>query len=186
MTIGNEATAKMLHTYFNGDASSGTRRSPRGYRRIGEGAYRSAILERATDTVYKIGDSWANETEVQTASRLIRKRKAPKRLGFELVIPETQGFRVGKDSYGEDVTMVAQQFAKDAKGTWCSATGKILWDSPWGKPCDCKGRNYGLCFGQALKRIKEWTGLGDIHALNVLVDKSGRFWLIDMGDDCCS
>lgn len=172
-TIGNRDTALMLHRYFGKDES---KRAPKGFRRIGSGCYRTAYLERATNTVYKIGDYSANVHESAMSRRL--RRRSTRNLGFDLYIPRTRTYRVPSvpyrgRHYPECVS--AQEFAEGARFTACDAQDSWMDDVP---DCSCKAP---LCYAVVLERIIEFSGLEDIHYANVLVDSSEVFWLIDMG-----
>lgn len=175
-TIGSHETALMLHKHFNGDMDN-YKRAPKGFRRIGSGCYRTAYLERATDTVYKIGSYSANIHESATSRKL--RRKSTRSLGFELVIPRTRTYRTpstsGWNNRAYPSCVVAQEFAKDSKFTDCDAQNDWMVDIP---PCNCKAP---LCFAIVHQRIIEFSDLSDIHSSNVLVDRQNRFWLIDMG-----
>jgi hypothetical protein len=167
MTIGDPATAKMLAHHFQ-YRSPELKPAPKGFSRIGAGCYRVALLERATETVYKLGDYDANVMEAFTSRRLAR--KSTKSLGFTLKIPASRTYRTSPHD-----RIIAQEYAKGGKSTYCASQDDWMERTP---ECDCKRE---LCFKTVLDRITEFSGLQDIHGSNVLVDSSDTFWLIDMG-----
>lgn len=174
-TIGDRNTALMLGRHFTypDGYMGGFKRAPNGFRRIGDGVYRVAFLERATSTVYKIGDTWSNLNEAKTSQKL--RRKSSRSLGFELRVPHTRAWYVGSTNPdGESNIINAQEFASGGKNTYCKAQDTWMDDHP----CTCK-RN--VCYAKVLEAVSEWSGLDDIHCENVLIDKAGVFWLIDMG-----
>jgi len=135
-------------------------------------------LEKATDTVYKIGDYDANTHEAFMARKL--RKKSTRSLGFELRIPETRTYRMPSlkfNGYTSRECVSAQEFAGTSRNTYCAAQDDWMTDIP---PCNCKGRT-NICFTTVHKRIVEFSDLSDIHGSNVLVDSNNVFWLIDLG-----
>jgi hypothetical protein len=165
MSIGDPTTARRLHVYY-GDDCPEIKRAPNGFRRIGAGASRVAILEKSTGTVYKIGDTDANVNEAYTSRKL--SRKSTRSLGFDFKVPVTRTY------LADHLTRVgAQQFVK-GRSTYCSSQDDWMSVIP---DCDCR---FTPCFKTVLDRLTEFTGLYDIHGENVLVDKNATFWIIDM------
>lgn len=179
-TFGDRDTAMMLYTHFNGESDS-NRRSPNGFRRIGTGAYRTAILDKSSNIVYKIGDSGENLSEARNSRRLIR--KSTRNLGFNVRIPRTRTFTVpsamcANSFYEGTDRVIAQEYAVGALYAYCSNYNYWM---GWGRApelttCGC----IGVCRGEALSKLVDWSGLGDIHYGNVLVDMDNTFWIIDM------
>lgn len=185
MSIGTQETAVALTNHFKPGPypyspydQNGFKRSPNGFKRIGAGAFRVAYLEKSTETVYKIGMPKVNVRESVNARRL--RRKSTRSLGFDLVIPQTTTFRTPNivDYVGRPVVnrVVAQEFAKGAKHTYCR-----MMDFEWHDHVTCTCKNTP-CFNEVHRVIGEFTGLLDIHSGNVLMDKKGTFWLIDIAD----
>ncbi len=178
MTIGNLDTARILFKHFEQDDYGPARPALKGFRKIGSGCYRTAYLEVATDTVYKIGEYDANVDEAYNARRL--RRRSTRSLGFRLYIPETRtyampsGMSWNGHSYRRCVS--AQEYAANAKATECAAQDDWMDEVP---PCNCAGKG-PICFAIAHQRIMEFSGLSDIHYENVLIDNAGVFWLIDL------
>ena len=165
MRIGSSATATKLHNYY-GDENPEVKRAPNGFRRIGAGCSRTAILEKSTGIVYKIGDTWANEDEASTA--VILSKKPSNRLEFKFKVPSTSVWKMRDAS-----RVVAQRFV-DGRRTWCASLD--VWRHPTPK-CTCK---HTPCFSDVFQTLRDFTELEDIHEENVLLDKAGTFWLIDM------
>lgn len=166
-TIGDHTTARLLYKHFE---NLSVTKAPKGFSHIGGGCYRAAYLHRASGVVYKIGDWESNSNEAYTARRL--RKRSTRSLGFELLIPHTRTYVMGRSDYGP-INVVAQEHAANSSYTHCDA------DYNWrdGK-CDCKHKP---CFSEVRTRIAEFTGLNDMHGENVLIDKLDRFWLIDLG-----
>lgn len=165
--LGDPSTAAMLLNHYSGVK----KRAPKGFRKIGEGVSRTAILEVATGIVYKVGDSNDNENEAFTAA-LLRRSSNKKFSGFTLKIPFTYPYDLDKGM------VLAQEYAANARFTNCS-----LEDS-WFKPdakCTCK-RYSAKCFTDIHSEVSDYTGLADIHCENLLLDKNGVYWLIDMAN----
>lgn len=178
MTVGSLDTARMLFRHFGGDQDS-YKRAPKGFRRIGAGCYRTVYLEKSTDTVYKIGSHWANTSEAFNARRL--RRKSTKSLGFELIVPETRTYRMpappSRYGYSVRACVSAQQYAGKARGTYCASQDDWMEDVP---DCDCKSKS-PICWSIVHNRVREFSNLDDIHGENILMDRNGVFWLIDLG-----
>lgn len=178
MTIGSLETARALHRHFNG--REGSKPAPKGFSYVGAGCYRVVYLERATNTVYKLGNYDSNVNEAYMSRKLAR--KSTRSLGFELRIPKTRTFRVPNSSnrygYSYPVRVVAQEYAGNARSTYCASQDDWMEDVP---PCDCKPYS-NICWTEVHKRVIEFSGLGDIHGQNILMDTNKVFWLIDMAD----
>lgn len=175
-TIGSDATARALFSYFKGDpydnrqtSRSCFKRAPKGFRRIGSGCYRVAFLDVAANVVYKMGQNHANIAEAENAERLAN--MPTDTLPFDLVIPATRVVEID-----ENASVIVQQFAANARPTDCMTMYNYEGFSNY--KCTCKRK--GLCFGDMLKTVESWSGLGDIHCYNVLMDRDERFWLIDL------
>lgn len=184
-TIGNPDTARALFNYFEGDRYAKRNRAPKGFNFLGAGCYRTAYLEKATNTVYKIGSYSANVSEAANSRRL--RRLSQRKLGFEVRIPVTRTYRMpssryfrGRRWHGEDAAgylvpecVVAQEYAPNAKYTDCEASE--VWRDD--VVCTCKAQ---FCYADALSRLGDWSGLDDIHSGNILVDDKNVFWFIDL------
>lgn len=171
--VGNIASARRIAAYVEADAPMA---KPKGFRYLGEGCYRTAYLEKSTKTVYKVetGGECSNYVEVDNARRLIR--KSTRSLGFDLTVVRTRLFDTSSSSrWG--TTVNAQEFAIGADITFCEAEAFYMDPVP---DCSCR-KPFGLCFVEVQNRVKDWSGLQDVHSENILVDKKGMFWLIDMG-----
>lgn len=169
-----EQAAIFLWNFFGGEECNGTgyKRSPKGYRRIGAGCYRTAYLHRESSTVIKIGNNYANECEADNAANLYEK---PRPEGLDIIVPRTTLVKMpDKVIRGRSIAtnVIVQEYAADARLTHC--------DSLYGMRCTCR-RPANKCFGPVLRDIEYWSGLDDIHGGNVLMDKHERFWLIDLG-----
>lgn len=186
-SIGSAETARALYSAFNGEPytrSGYYKKTPKGFRRIGAGCYRTAYLETATNVVYKMGNSSQNLMEWGNA-RMLR-RKSSKSLGFKLVIPRTRAYVMprrkfmdwqGRPYFRDADYVIAQEFAGKVRKTYCAAQDTWMSDVP---ACNCK-KPAGICFEQVHERIIDFTGLTDIHGENVLMNKETReFWLIDL------
>lgn len=169
-TFGDAALARTLYDRVN---NSYRRSAPKGFTKIVEGSYRKAYLHRESQIVYKVGDNDANRSESANSRRLAR--LSQRNLGFEVKIPKTRTYRMPNWTYGGHAygsSVVAQEFALGAKPTNCAS---VDW---WVKrECNCGAP---VCYTDVLGAIGEWSRLEDIHSTNVLVDKAGVFWLIDI------
>lgn len=183
MSIGTHATARMLADHFGQDpytARGYYKRAPKGFKRIGDGCYRVAFLEKSTSTVYKIGEHWCNAAEAANARRL--SKKSTRSLGFELVIPATRTYRVSDAEpnwrgISQRRSVVAQEFAANARQAYCPAMDTWMENVP---ACTCKRKGLNVCLKDVHDRLEEWSGLSDIHGGNVLLDNQGRLWFIDL------
>lgn len=176
MTIGDAQTARMLFEHF-GRGNELHRRAPNGFRRIGEGCYRTAYLDKKNSVVYKIGSYEANISESEISRKL--RRKSSKSLGFTLRIPHTRTYRMPiTNQYGNDYpnNVIAQEFAANSNFTYCNSQDAWMAEIP---PCNCKGRSE-ICFAEVHDKVASFSGLSDIHGANLLMDKDKAFWLIDM------
>lgn len=169
-TIGDRTTANRLFDFLDGNPYSGykPKRAPKGFRRIGHGANRVAYRENATGIVYKVGDQFCNFNESLWAEKI---RNLPKNnLDFQFNAPATTCY---KTSYG---CVNAQEFVK-GRYTACDS----IYNRPaLGMEYDCTCSN-NPCFGDALRKLADITGLFDLHDGNVLIE-NGIFWIIDMGE----
>lgn len=177
-TIGDAGTARMLNAHYNGEIDL-NKRAPKGFRKVGDGASRLAIVDKSTNVVYKIGDGTNNLIEAKVARRL--RKKSTRNLGFELKIPHSRTYQVSNDyPHGRIVSYVgAQEFAANASHTYCAVQDNHWMDEK--QQCNCKRRT-PICFSTVHDRVKEFSGIEDIHGLNILVDRNSVFWLIDMAD----
>lgn len=153
MTIGRTSTATMLEYH-----TDKFRRAPKGFRKIGEGAYRTAYLEQATGLVYKIGDSSTNESEYENWKRV---RSLPKFPHAPVKLPTTRLVKV------DDYRKVIIQTLVRGRKTTCRC-------HPWYCSCDM----YML-----RNRLQLWSGVNDLHGGNVLVDDKGVYWIIDIAGE---
>jgi hypothetical protein len=173
-TIGDLDTARMLSKHFE-DRDPYEKRAPRGFNKLGAGCYRTAFLEKATKTVYKIGSYEANRSEAYNARRL--RKKSTRNLPFDLYIPHTRTWQVGKTTnrFGRSypLNVIAQEFAEGAKFTHCDALDTWIKDVK----CNCKSN---ICFAKIHQMIVDFSDLEDIHSGNILVDKNNVFWFIDL------
>lgn len=170
--------------YRGGECDSESIRAPKGFRRLGQGCYRTAILEKSTNIVYKVGNSYSNVHEATNYRKV--KRKKTDNLGFSLVIPYTRTVRiplvkeyVPMDDHHQRQYVAVQEFTGKAIETECPADNE--WIDEADRICNCS-RLSPICFATVLDRIRDYTGLLDIHSSNVLMDMSRNFWLIDMGE----
>lgn len=166
-TIGDEVLATRLHKRLS---TPGIRRAPNGYRKIGEGCYRSAYLHRPTETIYKIGYDYSNRCEAESAAEL--REQDFSNLSFDLHIPLTTLYPMSHDT-----SVVAMEFAKGAKPTHCM-TQTYSYNREYDCSCKLPG---GMCFTDIHDEIESATGICDIHSGNVLVTPDLTFWLIDLG-----
>ncbi len=181
MSIGNADTARRLYTHFKGDMDS-SKRAPNGFRKVGTGCYRMAVLEKATDVVYKIGSYESNTSEAFNSRRLAR--LSTRKLGIDLRIPRTRTYTIpnalipetfrGWNGKQPRENVVAQEYAKGARHTYC-----MMEDSGWMAHCRCTCKQ-DICFATVHNLVSEFSWLEDIHSGNILVDKNMTYWLIDL------
>lgn len=162
----------MLHRHFS-DKWAYNKRAPKGFRKVGSGASRTAYLDTAEMVVYKIGGSYDNLDDA-SMSRVFR-RRSTKRLPFNLYIPRTRTYAVGYDEDNERDYVAVQEFAANCRPTHCNLFYGYM------RPTRCTCRRGINCHAEPLKAIKEWSQLYDIHGENVLWNEKTRtYWLIDL------
>lgn len=177
MTFGSRETATMLFNHYNGDPDLALeRRAPKGFRRIGDGAYRTAILDKANNIVYKIGDYDSNVSESWNSRRL--RRRSTARLPFELYIPRTRTYRMKgvQNPWGAKwpQCVSVQEYAQGARPTICA---KSRYDYGFERACTCRRP---ICHSEVANIIADFTELDDLHFNNVLIDRFNVYWLIDI------
>lgn len=168
MRYGNKRTAKRLDQimrragYPDVDEGSLSLALPEGFKYLGCGISRIAILHIATGVVYKIGYLEDNENKYDNATRL-----ASKRLNFNLPVE----LRIPKTNihYLENGEVVVTQEYANAIPTDC--------DAYLGRTCSCKRE---VCHEVARNAISHATGITDEHSGIILMDELGRYWLIDL------
>ena len=176
-TFGDVNVAKQIYNHTFGQNTWPPPRAPKGFKRVGSGAYRDAYLHKPSGLVYKVGDYDSNVSESYVSRKL--RRKSTRGLGFELYVPRTRTYRMPSYAWNdgdapEPMCVVVQEFAASARHTTCE-----LFDG-WreNRKCSCRQTP---CFADILTTIEQWSEVEDIHGGNVLVDKNKTYWLIDMG-----
>jgi hypothetical protein len=164
-TFGDSVLAGRLYSRTKNNGSyNNDSPAPKGFKKIGSGCYRVAYLHRPTEIVYKVGSAHTNLEESRNARAL--SRRSTRGMRFNLHIPRTRTYLMNDGG-----RVIAQEFAKGAKGTYCSAI------YGYESGCSCERE---VCFATVLDTIRKWSGLEDIHEKNVLVDKKNVFWFIDL------
>jgi hypothetical protein len=159
--IGNARHAKQIHDfYMSGGRDRDLDQSV--WKPIGSGGQRRAYLHIPTNVVYKIQytDSWesmgyCSESELFNARKLRAKvRKNDGWWGAYVRIPKVSGFRVRIPS-GEKALVIGMEYVEGKSG-------------------------YDGYSREAGRELSE-TRIPDLHYKNVIVDKDGSVWPIDMG-----
>jgi hypothetical protein len=100
-------------------------------------------------------------------------------LAFPIYIPRARTYRMPDYKSGRGVNypsvVCVQEYAQDAEFTHCSAV-----DASWDDDAVCTCMR-DLCHATVLEELAAWSGLGDMHGENVLLDPSERYWIIDFG-----
>lgn len=146
-TIGNRAIASMLKDY---DYWA----KPDGFRIIGEGSYRAALLHEATNVVYKVAQDGMDDSGY-TSNQEVRIAKALAKRAFKHVrIPQTSAYKFG------ETLIVAMEFV--AGDLFANRDDKT--DTKW------------------IPALIELFNIGfsDMHGRNFIVDTKGMLVPIDM------
>lgn len=155
-------TAKYLNDYYDVPRD---RRAPKGFKTLGAGSGRVAVLEKATGRVYKIGDAGQNRNESINVKRVkdyIKKNTPP----VPLAVPKTKTIDLGEDA------VVVMEYIKGRELT-------CKYDNYFDHSCR-PGRCYDHVFTKLDSYLSHVMNDPDVHGNNVIL-KGDTFYVIDLG-----
>lgn len=138
-------------------------RMPRGFRTLGSGISRQAVL--APDgIVYKVGDEGDNAAEEYNITDRLSSYTVR---GAEVLIPQAQVFN-GRDG----ISVIAMEFMERARGY-----RRYCFDYYHPR---CTAKFQGECINRFYAAVSEVTSIEDIHSDNLLRLGENTFALVDL------